>query len=162
MQKKWFMSMGLLAVITLTSGCQQGDETVAKPASEDQHQTNSETKDPADHNEQEETKTVENEAFKISAPIPNQTIHEDFTLKGTARVFEATFHYKLEDDQHNILAEGFITADKGAPEWGDFEVKISFKETTSTNAMLTIFEESAKDGSPQHELFIPLIIEKNK
>lgn len=160
MQTKWFISIGLLAVIVVTSGCRQEVETVARPSSEDQHQTNSETKDTTDHNEHEETTAMENEAFKIMAPVPNQTIQGNFTLKGKARVFEATFQYKLEDDQHNILAEGFITADKGAPEWGNFEVEISFKESTSTNAILTIFEESAKDGSPQHELFIPLKIGK--
>ncbi|MDQ0247055.1 hypothetical protein J2S09_004696 [Bacillus fengqiuensis] len=159
MQTKWFISIGLLVVIIFTSGCQQWTEIVPNPASEDKKQTPPETKETTEDNDQEETKAVENEAFKIMAPVPNQTIHGVFTLKGEARVFEATFHYRLEDDHHNVLAEGFITADKGAPEWGDFEAEISFKETTSSNAILTIFEESAKDGSPQHELFIPLKIE---
>lgn len=160
MQTKWFISIGLLAAIIFTNGCQQEAEPVSNPAAADKKQTNKEAKDTTDNNDREETKTVENEAFKIMAPVPNQKIHNNFILKGKARVFEATFQYKLEDDQHNILAEGFITADKGAPEWGDFEVEISLKETTGTKAMLTIFEESAKDGSPQHELFIPLKIEK--
>ncbi|HWO95049.1 MAG TPA: Gmad2 immunoglobulin-like domain-containing protein [Bacillus sp. (in: firmicutes)] len=163
MTKNVFISMGLLAVIALSSGCQQEVETVSPPASEEKepNQTNTGTKDTEDHQEtdQGETKAMENEAFKIFAPAPNQTIHGNFALKGEARVFEATFQYKLEDDQHNILAEGFITADKGAPEWGNFEAEISYKETTSKNAILTIFEESAKDGSPLHELFIPLKIE---
>lgn len=101
---------------------------------------------------------MENDAFKIVSPKPDQVVGNTFILKGKARVFEANFQYKLEDG-HNVLAEGFITANKGAPEWGDFETEISFTGATSPSAVLIIYEGSPKDGSLQHQLFIPLKLE---
>lgn len=159
--------MMLIAMIVLAIGCRQQTEVDSNQAAETKgdNQTNTETKNKETEQEAQtdnrEAKVLENEAFKIITPVPNQKINGPFILKGKARVFEANFQYKLEDDHHNVLAEGYITADKGAPEWGDFEVDISYKETTSPNAILTIFEASAKDGSPQHELFIPLKIEND-
>ncbi|RBW71094.1 Gmad2 immunoglobulin-like domain-containing protein [Bacillus taeanensis] len=109
--------------------------------------------------EQEQNATVlENEAFKITSPLPNQKINGSFLVEGEARVFEANFLYRLEDG-HNVLAEGFVTASEGAPGWGEFSFEINYEGATSPSAVLVIYEGSAKDGSPQHELFIPLQVE---
>ncbi|MBM7566627.1 Gmad2 immunoglobulin-like domain-containing protein [Paenibacillus sacheonensis] len=96
-----------------------------------------------------------NEAFRVYGPAPDSVVGEKFTVKGQARVFEAAFSYSFEDG-HNILDEGHTMADMGAPEWGEFEFKVSLKEIpTSPTGVLTIYESSAKDGSPVHELHIP-------
>lgn len=98
---------------------------------------------------------LENEAFKITSPTSSQEIQRSVILSGQARVFEATFQYRLEDG-HNVLAEGFVTTTEGAPEWGSFNVEIEFLEPTSPHGVLQIYEESAEDGTPRHELQIPV------
>ena len=79
-----------------------------------------------------------------------------FRVKGEAQIFEANFSWIVEDG-HNELKSGFEQTDAGAPAWGkfdfSFEVSKSNKETTLT---LVLFETSAEDGSPQHQLPIPL------
>lgn len=98
---------------------------------------------------------AENEAFRIYAPEENAVVGTTFKVSGEARVFEAAFSYSFEDG-HNVLAEGHVTADQGAPEWGKFEFEVTFKNPTSPYGMLIIYESSAKDGSPIHQLEIPV------
>nr|WP_294924488.1 Gmad2 immunoglobulin-like domain-containing protein [uncultured Flavobacterium sp.] len=79
-----------------------------------------------------------------------------YRVKGEAQIFEANFSWVIEDG-HNELKSGFEQTDAGAPAWGkfdfSFEVLKSNRETTLT---LILFETSAEDGSPQHQLPIPL------
>jgi hypothetical protein len=187
-KKSNFFSILILSALLIVAGCitvvnildkNAIDVGVDKPASnltgdpntnQDDEPNNvdddSKVDDDAPKSEDDESKTddnpgsvvLENDAFKIILPKPEQVVKNSFILKGKARVFEANFLYKLEDG-HNVLAEGFVTADQGAPEWGNFEVEISFAGATSPNAVLIIYEGSPKDGSPQHELFIPLKLE---
>ncbi|WP_219834515.1 Gmad2 immunoglobulin-like domain-containing protein [Paenibacillus sp. R14(2021)] len=101
-----------------------------------------------------------NDAFRVYGPAPGSVIGKSFTVRGQARVFEAAFSYNLEDG-HNILAEGHPKASIGAPEWGDFEFTVKLSEMpTSPTGVLTIYEASAKDGSPLHELHIPYTFDK--
>ncbi|QYR21958.1 Gmad2 immunoglobulin-like domain-containing protein [Paenibacillus sp. sptzw28] len=103
---------------------------------------------------------AENKAFRVYSPAPNSEIDGPFVVKGQARVFEAAFSYSFEDG-HNILAEGHTMADMGAPEWGNFEFTVTFKEQpTSPTGVLTIFEISAEDGRPINVLHIPLKFDK--
>jgi hypothetical protein len=82
-------------------------------------------------------------------PIPG------FTVKGEARVFEAAFSWQLEDG-HSILAEGHEMADEGGPAWGSFEFTVPYDKVSQPNMMLILFVYSAKDGSQEHQLIIPL------
>ncbi|RAP74123.1 Gmad2 immunoglobulin-like domain-containing protein [Paenibacillus montanisoli] len=100
-----------------------------------------------------------NEAFRIFEPAEGSVVGKAITVKGQARVFEAAFSYSLEDG-HNVLAEGHATADKGAPEWGDFEFTVTLTEApTSTTGVLTIYDSGAKDGSPLHPLHLAYTFE---
>lgn len=88
--------------------------------------------------------------------IVEKIAENKFQVKGEAQIFEANFSWIVEDG-HNELKSGFEQTDAGAPAWGkfdfSFEVLKSNKETTLT---LVLFETSAEDGSPQHQLPIPL------
>ncbi|WP_187434218.1 Gmad2 immunoglobulin-like domain-containing protein [Paenibacillus methanolicus] len=97
---------------------------------------------------------AENEAFRILSPEMDAQVGRAFKVKGQARVFEAAFSYTFEDG-HEVLAEGHVMASQGAPEWGDFEFEVQMNEginPTSPTGTLIIYEESAKDGSPVHQL----------
>ena len=79
-----------------------------------------------------------------------------FRIQGEARVFEATVSWVVEDG-HVELKEGFVTADAGGPEWGAFDFTIEVEKIrTHSSLTLVLFELSAKDGSHQGELPIPL------
>jgi len=100
---------------------------------------------------------LENDAFRVYSPRADEEVGNTFTVEGEARVFEAAFSWELEDG-HNILAEGHEITDAGAPEWGKFKFDISFEHASQPNMMLILFVNSAKDGSREHQLVIPLKI----
>ena len=79
-----------------------------------------------------------------------------YVVKGRAQVFEAAFSWVVEDG-HNELMQGHEMTDAGAPEWGKFRFVINVKKATNNSTLhLLLFENSAKDGSRQYELPIPL------
>lgn len=81
---------------------------------------------------------------------------DKFRVKGQGQIFEASFSWVVEDG-HYELAEGFATTDAGAPEWGNFDFTLDVpKKDTNSTLTLILYESSAKDGSRQHELLIPL------
>lgn len=99
-------------------------------------------------------KTYANERFK-NVKL-EQLDKNSFRVTGKAQIFEARFGWVIEDG-HRQLAEGFVSADAGAPAWGNFAFtfRAPAKSTNSTQHLI-LFESSAKDGSRQHELPIPL------
>lgn len=102
----------------------------------------------------EQTKVYQNERFKEVTVVKEKD--DTFIVTGKAQVFEAHFNYVVEDG-HNELAKGTVQANKGAPEWGDFQFKVQVKKEIGNSTLtLILFEESAKDGSRQFELPIPL------
>jgi hypothetical protein len=98
---------------------------------------------------------MENDAFRLFGPAPESEVGSTFTVTGEARVFEAAFGWKLEDG-HSVLAEGHAMADRGAPDWGAFEFEVRFEKATNPVLTLILYVGSPKDGTPEHELFIPL------
>ncbi len=66
-------------------------------------------------------------------------------IAGIARVFEAHVSYALEDQQENVLQEGYTMAASGGPDWGSFEIEIS--DIPDTTYYLKVFSVSMKDGS---------------
>ncbi len=84
-----------------------------------------------------------------------ERIDESYRVKGKAQVFEGVLSWVVEDG-HNQLKKGFQMTDAGAPEFGNFEFRFNFNKEKNTTPHLILFESSAKDGTPQHELPIPL------
>lgn len=86
-----------------------------------------------------------------------QKLDDDkFRVKGQGQIFEASFSWIVEDG-HYELAKGFEMTDAGAPEWGNFDFTLDVtKKNTNSTLTLILFEISAKDGSRQYELPIPL------
>jgi hypothetical protein len=77
-------------------------------------------------------------------------------VRGQGQIFEASFGYTVEDG-HNELLNHFTTTDAGAPDWGNFDFTIDVaKERENSTLTLLLYELSAKDGSRQHVLIMPL------
>ncbi|OMF22530.1 hypothetical protein BK133_26185 [Paenibacillus sp. FSL H8-0548] len=98
---------------------------------------------------------AENDTFRVYTPQPDEEVGSVFAVEGEARVFEGAFNWHLEDG-HNILAEGQVMAEEGAPEWGRFLFEVSFESASQPNLSLFIYVKSAKDGSSEKQLVIPL------
>ena len=105
--------------------------------------------------EKEIAKEYSNERFR-KVTVEKVAEHK-FRVQGQAQIFEASFNWVVEDG-HNQLKSGFSMTDAGAPEWGkfDFTIDVVKKDKYST-LNLILFEVSAKDGSHQYELPIPLL-----
>jgi hypothetical protein len=79
-----------------------------------------------------------------------------YLIHGRGQIFEASFGWAVEDG-HNELKQGHGMTDAGAPEWGNFRFTIDVqKKRPNSKLHIILFETSAKDGSRQHELPIPL------
>lgn len=79
-----------------------------------------------------------------------------FRVTGKGQVFEASLGWVVEDG-HEELKKGFSTTDEGAPSWGNFSFTVDVEKRRANSTLhLILFETSAKDGSRQHELAVPL------
>lgn len=157
----------ILLTAALLHGCSSAPEAVDQPVSEQPPASSEPAASPAN---QPQTPAQEQEQPKQEQPAAEKTYGNDifqkitvaktgedtFEIKGQARVFEGHFQYVVEDG-HNELADGTVKTSVGAPEWGDFSHTLQVKkDTPNSTLMLILFEVSAKDGSRQHELIIPL------
>jgi hypothetical protein len=122
--------------------------------------TDSVVYDKSTPSESKETDTVQlpkmysNERFK---DVTVENLADDkYRVMGKAQVFEAALSWVVEDG-HNELKQGYEMTNAGAPEWGEFDFTFQVKKVRDNSTLtLILFESSAKDGSRQHELPIPL------
>jgi hypothetical protein len=85
-----------------------------------------------------------------------KTGEDEYLVSGKGQIFEASFSWVVEDGHHE-LKQGHEMTDAGAPEWGNFSFKVQVKpKQANTKLHLILYEASAKDGSRQYELPIPL------
>jgi len=90
----------------------------------------------------------------VDEPPPGATVASSFRVSGTAMVFEATLTVQLVRDGE-VLEKHTVTATAGAPARGTFETTL---HGTAGDATIEAFEPSAADGSPQHEVDVPVTI----
>lgn len=84
----------------------------------------------------------------ILTPTEGQEVTNPIRVTGKARVFEATFAYKLKDANGKLLYEGFgMTTGPSVPDYGNFDFKIGVPAGATQNLTIEVFEYSAKDGS---------------
>ena len=102
----------------------------------------------------------------IIGPVANERFQDvqvkrlggnKYEVTGKAQVFEAAFSWVVEDG-HDELKSGHEMTDAGAPAWGNFKFTFeAAKKDEYSTLTLILFEVSAKDGSRQYELTIPLV-----
>ena len=90
----------------------------------------------------------------VETPVTGAEVAHTFQVSGTASVFEATLVVQLVRDS-KVLSKQTVTASEGAPGRGSFVATF-----TATPGALTVvaFSPSAADGTPQHEVDIPVTI----
>ena len=90
----------------------------------------------------------------VETPAANTRVGTTFRVAGTASVFEATLVIQLVRNGE-VLVRRTVTASEGAPGRGTFDSTFH-----ATPGALTIraFAPSAADGSPQHEVVVPVTV----
>lgn len=92
----------------------------------------------------------------VTKPVSNATIKSPLEISGRARVFEASVSYRIKDASGKILDEGFTTATAGAPAWGFYKIMSDFATSTTKTGFVEVLTFSAKDGSEQDLISIPV------
>ena len=93
----------------------------------------------------------------VDAPAAGAELRSGDRVTGVAAVFEATFLYRLTDADGAVLAEGFESTDHGTG-WGAFDWALTFDVHERQPGVLTVWEESAKDGSDQAVRSTPVVL----
>jgi hypothetical protein len=94
----------------------------------------------------------------VETPLSFEEVASPLRAEGTANTFEATFAFTITDSDGALLAENFVTATSGTGTRGTFEFTESFTAAAGEAITLTVFENSAEDGSRIHEVEIPLTV----
>jgi hypothetical protein len=92
--------------------------------------------------------------ISVESPASGAHVPGTFHVSGTASVFEATLVVQLLRDGA-VIAKQTVTASEGAPGRGTFDATF-----TASGGALTVsaFAPSAADGSPQHEVDVPVTV----
>ncbi len=91
----------------------------------------------------------------IDTPAAGAEVALPLRLTGKAAVFEATFQYRVTAADGTVLAEGFTMSDSGVG-WGSIDVTLDVDVDAPTDAVLSVWEYSARDGSIQAERDTPI------
>lgn len=99
-------------------------------------------------------------AILVESPLPGQTVTSPLRATGSANVFEASFVIQVADWDGRVIAQKTVQATSGTGTRGTFATTIAFPIPGSGPARLTLiaYEPSARDGSPTHEVEIPLTL----
>ncbi len=100
-----------------------------------------------------------NDFIQVKSPQKNAIAKNPVLISGKANVDEANVRVKITDDNENILADTFITADGWMDKLYPFEKEISYKMPQTKNGLIEIFEESARDGSEIYKIEVPVVFE---
>lgn len=93
----------------------------------------------------------------VDTPAAGAEADTPLRVTGMGAVFEATFQYRLETADGTVLDEGFAMTDNGMG-WGSFDITLDVSVDAPTEATLTVWEYSAKDGSVQALRETPLTL----
>ena len=97
-------------------------------------------------------------AITLKMPAVNAKLTSPVTISGDASVFEAALAWRITDTAGRVIVEGFTTASLGAPGRGTFSVSASYTVPAETVAFIEVFSRSAKDGSIDEIVRIPVTL----
>ena len=89
----------------------------------------------------------------VESPTPGATVTSPITVTGISNTFEANVLYEVTDAGGAVVDEGFTTATAGTGTWGEFSFTA---DADAGDVTLTVFQESAEDGSRQDEYVVPV------
>jgi hypothetical protein len=91
----------------------------------------------------------------VESPAGGSDVPSTITVSGTATVFEATLVVELVRDG-KVLEKQTVTASEGAPARGTFSTTLHAPSAGA--AVVTAFAPSAENGTPQHQVDVPVTV----
>jgi hypothetical protein len=91
----------------------------------------------------------------VESPASGSDVPTTVAVSGTATVFEATLVVELVRGG-KILDKQTVTASEGAPARGTFATTLH--APSAGPAVVTAFAPSAEDGTPQHQVDVPVTV----
>lgn len=156
MTKYIWITIGIIILVFVLAFKQAPNEPQIERPSDSQSQEDSDISDII-ANENNEPSVSESGNIKVMEPYSGQQIASPLVVKGEARVFENAFSMRLKDSSGNIIISKDVTAK--APEsgeFGSFSELMLFDEKASGDGILEVYSNSAKDGSEQDVVSIPV------
>jgi hypothetical protein len=99
----------------------------------------------------------ESQNIRISLPQPGQRVGTPIVISGEARVFENTVNYRLKDENGEVVAEGYTTAQSATVgEYGDFRGELTYMSESDGKGTIEIFSISADTGAEIDMVVIPV------
>ncbi|MDZ4169783.1 MAG: Gmad2 immunoglobulin-like domain-containing protein [Coriobacteriia bacterium] len=96
-------------------------------------------------------------AILIEYPAPGETVASPLTAWGSSNVFEATHQLNVTDPDGLIIVDTFVTATSGTGTRGTWSETVEFGPIKRAGlGAVIVFELSAKDGSQQNIVEIPV------
>jgi len=93
----------------------------------------------------------------VASPSIGATVASPLQVSGFARVFESTFNWRVKDPSGAVLDEGTAMTDARDAGWfGPFAFEIFLPAMEETAFSLDVFDRSARDGSEQDLVSVPL------
>jgi germination protein M len=92
----------------------------------------------------------------VERPGVGATVSSPVVIQGRATVFEATVQLEVRDADDKILARGFTTATRGAPDRGRFRERLAYAGSATAEGFVIVYEQSMEDGSALHEVRVPV------
>ena len=87
-------------------------------------------------------------AIMLEDPPLGANVESPVRLRGSADVYEGQFTARVTDAAGKVIADKPITATSGTGARGTFDALVPFKVSKHGKGWITVFEPSAKDGTP--------------
>lgn len=93
----------------------------------------------------------------VASPASGATVTSPLVVSGFGRVFEQTFNWRVKDAAGTVLDQGIAMTDAREVGWfGPFTFEVFLPAMTETAFTLEVLDYSAKDGSEQDLVSVPL------
>lgn len=105
----------------------------------------------------EEVELVEDRNIFVTSPASGSTVTSPLIAEGFARVFESQFNWRIRNAAGDVVDQGTAMAmARDAGFFGPFRLEIFLPALTDTSFTLEVLDYSAKDGSEQDVVKVPL------
>ncbi|MBE3590756.1 MAG: protease complex subunit PrcB family protein [Firmicutes bacterium] len=90
----------------------------------------------------------------VTSPRPGDALAGTLKLRGRARAFEGVVQLALEDG-HRVLLRKTLQGE-GAPAWMSLDGDFTYDAPSNEHGMLMVYVDSARDGSKQDVVMVPV------
>jgi hypothetical protein len=99
-------------------------------------------------------------AILLDTPAWGSTLSSPARLAGTSDVFEATHRVQIVDGAGKVVYDGIVHASSGSGTRGYWSISARFAPYKAGAGKVRVFDGSAKDGSPQDVVEVPVLLRK--